>query len=80
MKETLQVLIENLVDEPNSVTITENVKDKSVSYEVLVSEKDIGKVIGREGKMAKSIRTIMKSIATKNKQKVTIEFIGNRGN
>ena len=80
MKETLQVLIENLVDEPNSVTITENVKDKSVSYEVSVSEKDIGKVIGREGKMAKSIRTIMKSIATKNKQKVTIEFIGNRGN
>ena len=80
MKETLQILIENLVDEPNSVTITENVKDKSVSYEVSVSEKDIGKVIGREGKMAKSIRTIMKSIATKNKQKVTIEFIGNRGN
>ena len=80
MKETLQILIENLVDEPNFVTITESVKDKSVSYEVSVSEKDIGKVIGREGKMAKSIRTIMKSIATKNKQKVTIEFIGNRGN
>ena len=80
MKETLQILIENLVDEPNLVKITENIKDNQVSYEVNVSEKDIGKVIGREGKMAKSIRTIMKSIATKNKQKVTIEFIGNRGN
>ena len=80
MKETLQILIENLVDEPNLVKITENIKDNQVSYEVNVSEKDIGKVIGREGKMAKSIRTIMKSIATKNKQKVTIEFTGNRGN
>lgn len=75
MKETLQILIENLVDDPNSVTITENVKENTVSYEVSVSNKDIGRVIGREGKMAKSIRTIMKSIATKNKLKVIIEFI-----
>lgn len=80
MKETLQILIENIVDEPNSVKITENIKDNIISYEVIVSDKDIGKVIGREGKMAKSIRTLMKSIATKNKQKVTIEFTGNRGN
>lgn len=75
MKETLQILIENLVDDPNSVTITENIKENTVSYEVSVSNKDIGRVIGREGKMAKSIRTIMKSIATKNKLKVIIEFI-----
>lgn len=76
MKETLQILIENLVDDPNSVTITENIKENTISYEVSVSNKDIGKVIGREGKMAKSIRTIMKSIATKNKLRVIIEFIG----
>ena len=68
MKETLQILIENLVDEPSLVKITENIKDNQVSYEVNVSEKDIGKVIGREGKI------------TKNKQKVTIEYTGNRGN
>ena len=76
MKETLQILIESLVDDPKSVKITENVKDNIVSYEVSVSDRDIGKVIGKEGKMAKSIRTIMKSIATKNKVKVTIEFVG----
>lgn len=76
MKETLQILIENLVDDPNSVTITENIKENTISYEVSVSNKDIGKVIGREGKMAKSIRTIMKSIATKSKLRVIIEFIG----
>lgn len=76
MKETLQILIESLVDDPKSVKITENVKENIVSYEVSVSERDIGKVIGKEGKMAKSIRTIMKSIATKNKVKVTIEFVG----
>lgn len=76
MKETLQILIESLVDDPKSVKITENVKDNIISYEVSVSDRDIGKVIGKEGKMAKSIRTIMKSIATKNKVKVTIEFVG----
>lgn len=76
MKETLKILIENLVEEPNQVTITETNKDNNVMYEVSVSNKDIGKVIGREGKMAKSIRTIMKSIATRNHLKVTIEFVG----
>ena len=76
MKETLQILIESIVDDSKSVKITENVKDNIVSYEVSVSDRDIGKVIGKEGKMAKAIRTIMKSIATKNKVKVTIEFAG----
>ena len=80
MKETLQILIENIVDEPNLVKITENVKDNTINYDVSVSEKDIGRVIGRDGKMAKSIRTIMKSIASKNRQKVIIEFMENRGN
>lgn len=76
MKETLRILIENLVDEPNEVTITETINDNNVMYEVCTTNKEIGKVIGKEGKMAKSIRTIMKSIATKNHLKVTIEFIG----
>lgn len=77
MKETLKILIENLVDDSDSVIINETNKDNNILlYEVIVSEKDIGKVIGREGKMAKAIRTVMKSIATKNHSKVTIEFIG----
>lgn len=80
MKETLKILIESLVDDPSSVIINESNKDNTITYEVIVSEKDIGRVIGKEGKMAKSIRTIMKSIATKNHSKVTIEFVGNRGN
>ncbi len=76
MKETLRILVENLVDEPNEVTITETINDNNIMYEVCTTSKDIGKVIGKEGKMAKSIRNIMKSIATKNHVKVTIEFVG----
>lgn len=75
MKETLKILIENLVEEPNEVTITETNKNNTVIYEVRVADKDMGKVIGREGKVAKSIRTIMKSIATRNHIKVTVEFV-----
>ncbi len=76
MKETLQIIIEGIVNEKDKISITENISENTVTYEVSVAEEDLGRVIGKEGKMAKSIRTVMKSIGTKNKQKVIIEFIG----
>lgn len=76
MKETLQIIIEGIVNEKEKVSISENISDNNVTYEVQVAENDVGRVIGKEGKMAKSIRNIMKSIGAKNKQKVTVEFIG----
>ena len=75
MKEILEVVIKNLVDNKEEVSITEKSDAKSVSYEVKVAKEDIGKVIGRQGKMAKAIRSIMKAIATKEHKKVNVEFL-----
>ncbi len=75
MKEILETIIKNLVDEKDSVEINELENENGITLEVKVSEKDMGKVIGKEGKIAKAIRTIMKSVAGKERKKVTIEFV-----
>ena len=76
MKEVLELMIKNLVDDAEAVSIKELNGEKSIVYEVKVSEDDMGKVIGKQGRVARAIRAIMKSIASKEKKKVTIEFIG----
>lgn len=76
MKELLTIVIKNLVDAPDEVLITEKENEKSISYEVKVAKSDMGKVIGKKGKMAKSIRTVMKAVATKEHKKIVIEFVG----
>lgn len=76
MKEILETLIKSLVEKQNDVTITEKPEEKQTVYEVKVAESDMGKVIGKQGRVAKSIRTVMKSIAGKEHQKIVIEFLG----
>lgn len=76
MKEILELIIKNLVDDPEKVSIEEKTNDKSVVYEVKVAKDDMGKVIGRQGKMAKSIRSVIKAIAIKEHKRVNVEFIG----
>ncbi len=76
MKEVLELMIKNLVDDAEAVSIKELNGEKSIVYEVKVSEDDMGKVIGKQGRVARAIRAIMKSIASKENKKVTIEFIG----
>ncbi len=75
MKEILEVIIKNLVINQDEVSITENTNAKSVCYEVKVAKEDMGKVIGKQGKMAKSIRTVMKAIANQEHKRVNIEFL-----
>lgn len=75
MKDILEVLIKNLVDNPDMVSIEEKTDEKSVSFGVKVAKDDVGKVIGRQGKMAKSIRSVMKAIAAKEHKKVNVEFL-----
>ena len=75
MKDILEIIIKNLVEDKNSVEIKEVENEKNITLEVKVSEKDMGKVIGKEGKIAKAIRTIMKSVASKERKKVTVEFL-----
>ncbi len=74
MKEILELIITNLVDDKNGVSIEETATEKSIDFKVKVSKDDMGKVIGKQGKVAKSIRTVMKSISAKEGKKVNIEF------
>ena len=75
MKDILEVVIKNLVDNPDEVSINEVTEAKSICYEVKVAKNDMGKVIGKQGKMAKAIRSIMKAVAVKEHKKVTVEFL-----
>lgn len=75
MKESLEAIITSLVNEPSEVSINQLDGEKQVTFEVKVDQSDMGKVIGREGRIAKAIRTIMKALAAKEGKKVTIEFI-----
>ncbi len=75
MEEILTIIIKNLVTDEKAISIKKLDDEKSVTYEVKVAESDMGKVIGKDGRIAKAIRTIMKSIATKENKKINIEFI-----
>lgn len=75
MKEILETLIKSLVDNQEEVTITEKEEGKTTVFEVKVNETDMGKVIGKQGRVAKSIRTVMKSVAAKEHKKLVIEFV-----
>ena len=75
MKEILEVMIKNLVEDKDSVSINEVAQNSEIKFEVRVNEKDMGRVIGKRGKIAQSIRTVMKAIAGKENKKVNIEFI-----
>lgn len=75
MKEILEVMIKNLVEDKDSVSINEVAQDSDIKFEVRVNEKDMGRVIGKKGKIAQSIRTVMKAIAAKENKKINIEFI-----
>ena len=76
MKEILNTIIVNLVDDKDAVEVNEINGTQSVVFEVKVAENDMGKIIGKQGRIAKSIRTVMKAVASKEHKKVTVEFIG----
>ena len=75
MKEIIETIILNLVDNKEAVEVKEEQGENSIVYEVKVANEDMGKVIGRQGRLAKSIRTVVKSIAGKEHKKVSVEFI-----
>jgi hypothetical protein len=75
MKEMLESIIKNLVTDSNQVEITEIEENATITYKVKVAESDMGKVIGKQGRIAKAIRTVAKAIATKENKKVNIEFV-----
>lgn len=76
MKELLEVIIKGLVDNKQAVSIEEKDTNTTITYQVKVAQSDMGQVIGKQGKMAKSIRTVMKSVATKEHKRIQVEFVG----
>ena len=75
MKELLLYMAKNLVDDPEAVTVTELDGEDGKVLELSVAEGDMGKVIGRQGRIAKEIRTIIKTVAQRTGEKVTVEIV-----
>ena len=75
MKELLLYMAKNLVDDPEAVTVTDIDDENGKVLELRVAEGDMGKVIGRQGRIAKEIRTIIKTVAQRTGEKVTVEIV-----
>jgi predicted RNA-binding protein YlqC (UPF0109 family) len=75
MKELIEFIVKALVDDPSEVNITEITGDKVTLYELRVSKNDIGKVIGKRGRTASSIRTIINAVSTKQGKRAELEII-----
>jgi predicted RNA-binding protein YlqC (UPF0109 family) len=75
MKDLVEYIAKSLVDNPQAVNVTEIESDNSVLIELRVAPEDMGKVIGKQGKIAKSIRTLSKAAAAKEGKRVAIEIM-----
>ena len=75
MKELLLYMAKNLVDDPEAVTVNEISDEDGTVLELHVASADMGKVIGRQGRIAKEIRTIVKTVAQRSGDKVTVEIV-----
>ena len=74
MKEILETIVTSLVDDKEAVQITENDDGKTILFNVKVAKSDMGKIIGKQGRMARAIRTVVKATATKEHKRANVEF------
>ena len=75
MKELVEVIAKALVDDPESVTVNERTERKTTILEVHVADSDMGKVIGKQGRIAKAIRSVVKAAAAKEDKKVIVDIL-----
>ena len=75
MKELVEVIAKSLVDYPNEVVVTETEKEKAIVIELHVAASDMGKVIGKQGRIAKAIRSVVKAAASKSEEKVVVDIV-----
>ncbi len=75
MKELVEVIAKSLVDYPDEVVVTESENEKAIVLELRVSQSDMGKVIGKQGRIAKALRTVVKAAASKEDKKVIVEIM-----
>ena len=74
MKELVEVITKALVDNPDEVVVTEKQEEKATVVEVHVAESDMGKVIGKQGRIDKAIRSVVKAAAAKEDRKVIVDI------
>ena len=77
MKKLLEVLVRSLVDDPEAVKIGQVDEEAETVYTISVAQDDMGKVIGKQGKIANAIRTLVKAAATKSKTNVYVKILDN---
>lgn len=75
MKELVEIIAKSIVDKPEDVYVNEVVQEDSIILELKVNQEDVGKVIGKQGRIAKAIRTVVKAAAIKEEKKVVVEII-----
>lgn len=75
MKELVEVIAKALVDRPEAVEVSEKEDERQTLIELHVAEDDMGKVIGKQGRIAKAMRTLVKAAATREEKKVTVEIV-----
>lgn len=75
MKELVRFIAQSLVDHPEQVTVNEVKGESSTIIELKVAPEDMGKVIGKQGRIAKAIRTVVKAAAVKEDKRVTVEIL-----
>lgn len=75
MKELVEVIAKALVDYPDEVSVTRTENEKAIVLELRVAQSDMGKVIGKQGRIAKAIRSVVKAAASKEEKKVIVEIM-----
>ena len=75
MKELVEIIAKSLVEHPDAVSVQEVEGEQSIILELKVADDDMGKVIGKQGRIAKAIRTVIKAAATKEDKRVMLEII-----
>lgn len=75
MKDLVEYIAKSLVDSPDDVSVTEVDGERSIILELRVASEDMGKVIGKQGRIAKAIRTVTKAVATREGKKVIVEIV-----
>lgn len=75
MKELVEVIAKALVEHPDEVVVTQKEEGKHVTLGLHVAASDMGKVIGKQGRIAKAIRSVVKAASTKENQKVDVEIV-----
>jgi len=75
LKELLTYIAQNLVDFPDEVSVTERAGESETVFELRVNAADMGKVIGRQGRIAKEIRALMRSVALKQGKRINVDIV-----